>query len=762
MNRTLRLALLLCLLVPTLASLRSPAFADEPAPAAGPQTHQEALRAQSTFAQPPPTGRCETWRRMQPGADRPHNLGEDVLRTLRDIIFPGLGGLIDFAKSAWGFISDAVRNGLGKALEHKWEELKATLAAFGGCAEERLDNLFRGLERMLTLDEFKLEEVGRFAETVRSSVTGLVGDLNRLVGVPTPINEIVANVVGLSLTGVTTAAVTPMALVHFGLRKAMEAIIPELILGAGRAAQAAQQAVAGTGKAPPQPSPELQAVLKFIRDVVAPVAGGIIGALVRPETKARLQSVLGKIAGVADKVQKGIETALSVTEKLRTGTYQGLEEAMQAHATIPTALTPADLDKMVVGLGEFAKQEIWAALDPVLRSLLGKAIGALSRLLDAPRSALVAAIGSIPYVGGILAGALNFGLGILVNVLTDLFTNQVMELAHRVLDHTLGGIANALARKLKENKDAPEAMGALAGFARMVGDVAGEVSKVAGAAGNAMRAPLGTAIAAALNELLLRGNVDERIRGVITGAVEALADRIGQPGFNLTSALTAVLERIAAPLADALTSAIDHTGMRQLAKGALTSLILTLARNGARDLMRNPMGFLTELAAQLIDQVKTPLATLIVGESGRAELRTAVATVIGAQGETLRREGFAGLLNLRQVLSRAFSQLRRPMAEELVAGVQDPQFRSILQAALDRQLALPEPTPRESTRPTSSTAPTTPASTATAADDGPPPQAAPPPPPPPEEPPPPPPPDEAPPAEAPPLPPPDAPPPAAP
>jgi hypothetical protein len=55
------------------------------------------------------------------------------------------------------------------------------------------------------------------------------------------------------------------------------------------------------------------------------------------------------------------------------------------------------------------------------------AIGKLVQLLDVPRSALISAVGSIPYAGGILSSALNFAIGLMVEQLTGLISNEFIK-----------------------------------------------------------------------------------------------------------------------------------------------------------------------------------------------------------------------------------------------------------------------------------------------------------------------------------------------
>src|SRR5213079_3255508 len=97
---------------------------------------------------------------------------------------------------------------------------------------------------------------------------------------------------------------------------------------------------------------------------------------------------------------------------------------------------------------------------------------------------------TIPFVGGVVSSALNFGLGIVIDMVNEFLTDQVMALTKDIIDDVVKDVKLATAASK------------------------GEAGLVAGA------------MVGALNNFVLKGISDPDVRAVLSAAVETVADNI--------------------------------------------------------------------------------------------------------------------------------------------------------------------------------------------------------------------------------------------
>lgn len=289
---------------------------------------------------------------------------------------------------------------------------------------------------------------------------------------------LIRKAISTTISGTTLPVVLLLGSVHYGVKQFLKWLIPELIFLSGNAFKEIEK----------------QPLLKMIFDILKAFTGPIMGLF-----KQILQPDKVK------KLQEGIEKALDITAKIEDAAKRAIAAATSGGdpgATLDGALDPGFLKspevvgRVVEELSKFARAEIRHALRAPFTKLLNLLLSALNKVLDIPRNALVASVGSIPFVGGILAGSLNFLLGLIVEKINELIGDFLMDFAETSVDDTLGEIFEALKKKVTGKGPAAEKNRvAFDAFLNMVQTVLGSLTDKLKAARDGLKNSLGKTIA---------------------------------------------------------------------------------------------------------------------------------------------------------------------------------------------------------------------------------------------------------------------------
>jgi len=287
----------------------------------------------------------------------------------------------------------------------------------------------------------------------------------------------------------------------------------------------------------------------------------------------------------------------------------------------------------------------------------------MNRLLDIPRNALVAAVGSIPVAGGVLSSALNFGLGIVVDMVNNFFVEQARELVKEVVGDVVNEVQGALTAELLKSQSSQKAAQAFPELAKIVARLAGDVQKTLRAAAGGQQALFAQMIINALDNFLQRGVKNPEVRQILSQALNALSNQIlqsssGGSRFTLTQGVIAVLKTVAQPLGQLVSRRIEDPRLASLAGKALEALLNRLANEtGVRNVMRNPAGFLSGVARDLLVELKPQLVDLVAGRMDDPTLKTLATRAVEKVIDEIHEKGFAGVLGLSKALAAAKEKL---------------------------------------------------------------------------------------------------------
>lgn len=566
---------------------------------------------------------------------------------------------------------------IGKAITDKFEEIKQDMERRAKAIGESVKSVFQGFGDVLTGmgETYNQRLVNDFGIRVGATMASIVRELNSFIGIP----DIIGTAVGAITQGVTTAAVIPattgLALLHFGIRKAMEFLIPEIIFGIGTVANA------GADAASHMPA-WASGFISTLRSVLQQFGGAVLDVFVKDGPgKERVKAALLKVADISGRIHTGLEKALGVGASLVRGNFTTIEAALQTPPAFPEKLGPADVQKLIHGLVPVVQEQVWNLLNTPLRSIIGKGLSVLNRLLDIPRNALVGAVGTIPFVGGVLASALNLGLGVLVDLIDNFLSDQIMGLAKRILDDALSRLGTALEKRLA----APGGTAAAGGLAKLLDFLArltGELDTTLRGAAAGARGTVGALAAQGVNDLLLRGVADGEVRALVSGAVGRLGPQLAGPSVNLGEVLATALRGIGPQLSTLLTKSITAAPVRDLVSRGLTTLLQNVTTAaGVREAMRHQAGFFPGLVGRLMEQVRTPLSELLRGGAADADVTAGAETLVRALGARAQQRGLDGLVRLRDLLRDSYDELQAPLRAKLLGSVRDESLKQWLQAA---------------------------------------------------------------------------------
>jgi hypothetical protein len=565
---------------------------------------------------------------------RKHKLVNEIL--LEHVRYHRAGGLLHavgetLASVATGGISDIVL--FFKNLPKMGKNLKK----FGKDAEKSFKELFRSFKALMGIKSAK--EAGPLAGKFAKQVIKTIYDINdkggKLIGIPAMLRAAGGAIIGAATSGIATSALVPLAMINLGMRKLMAILLPKLILGVGKGIQELEKKFGIL-------APVIKGLMEVVK-VAAGAGGSIVGSLFKdPKAKEQFKAILAKIANVSGKIKKGIDSALSIAEAARSGNLDSLEKAAGASGKLPSELTPQDLTKVVDGLLTFAGDQIWRLVDGAVRKLLGKLMSLLDQAIDVPRTALVGAVGEVPFVGGVLAGLLNLGFGIAVDMMKTFLVDEIiMKAVKGIVDDLLGDMKKEITRALKKEKGAAKAVSKIAGMMQFFGDIAGDLSQAAKSAAQGAKgsvSAIGAQVGSALLSLSLRGIHNAHLRKLISDAVGAIASKIGSRGASLVHLLKEAFIKCAAPIAKLVATPIKNPQTKDVVSRETARVIRDVASNpgSLRAAMKNPTGFMSDIAHKIVEVLKAELPRA----GAPAELALRVA-------DEVKDLGFAGLLRAK-------------------------------------------------------------------------------------------------------------------
>jgi hypothetical protein len=529
------------------------------------------------------------------------------------------------------YLTLAARHGPVKALQLKFDDLKKDLLREAKQIQGKLKGVFADFKSVLTRPAFSLEAVAKFGHKVFTTVNGLLDRLAPLVPMPWPLDTLYQLQISAGAAALISGATIPLGAVHFALKKLMAFLIPKLLLGVGKAADYAGQHL----------PPDFPAFANGLIRIAGSVAGGVIDLLVtRAETRERLKAVLLKVADVAGKVQGALQAGLKIAEAARDGSFEGLEAALKSPRSLPERLGKEDLTRMAGAFIDFARDELWALASEPLRNLLSNALTVLDGVVEVPRKALVTALGTIPAVGGVLAGGLDLGLAAIVGLIKSFATEQVLALAKEIVDDLVRDARGEVEKALLTTPGAARAATGIAKLARLASGLAGEISGALKAAAGGLRGSLGSLAVMAVREMVLRGVAHPGLRRVLSEGLSALGDKLSQPGASPSDAVAAVVRRVAGPLAEQASAGIGDDGLRAAAAGEVRTVLEEAGTAaGVRGLLADPLGFLGGVAKKVVARLRASANAAVQGAAARIEA-------------AVKTEGISALMRLGEIAAK--------------------------------------------------------------------------------------------------------------
>ena len=287
-----------------------------------------------------------------------------------------------------------------------------------------------------TLLDLEPKDMGKAARTFFfDTMNSLKTLLEQLQGMFLPriagLDELLRVPISAAISGSLLPAVLGLGTIHWGVKQLVKLLVPELIFATGNVYASVKENSKGMDGL-------VKMVLGAIETVVGPVVSAVV-AIKQPAKMAKLQAALERALNISEKIQE------MATRAIRGGSNGAGADVVLDAAWLKS---PANVDKIITGLSEFATEEIWAALQKPFQKLMNVLVGAINKVLDIPRNVLVAAVGTIPFVGGVLAGGLNFGLGLIVDKIDELIGGFLMDFAQQTVTGSLKEIFDDLKKKL--------------------------------------------------------------------------------------------------------------------------------------------------------------------------------------------------------------------------------------------------------------------------------------------------------------------------
>jgi hypothetical protein len=296
-------------------------------------------------------------------------------------------------------------------------------------------------------------ETGEIGEFTKRAVSSLYRGINAVLDVvPGVLKDGVSGMISLPLGGALAAAMLPLHLAYKGMKALLSAVLKRLVDGVGRLEDAKRGLKAGLGG--------LAEALWTVVKVAAPKLGGVMSQLLSPQTRQVLEGLVRRGLDVAGRLQQGSQRGLALVEQVVRGTVTKSEALARVGATVSSKLDGNVARSLVESVARLVEDRLNVLLAEPARKLVGKALALLTKLLDAPRNALVGAIGSIPFVGGILSAGANFGIGIVV----DLIQNAVTDWAAQTLASLVSGVVGSLKQGLQQALQASGGLRAAGGL----------------------------------------------------------------------------------------------------------------------------------------------------------------------------------------------------------------------------------------------------------------------------------------------------------
>jgi len=670
----------------------------------------DCLKAEATTASKRAVTKHVKFWKENPDAVR----GGEVMKAIGEVFCATVGlpicETVKLIKSIAAFVDrlQTHKGDLGKTLESLWDDFKKDTEKVLNVVSTKFNRLFEGFKSFLTLkgETQFLDEAGRFAGTLFTTVMDVTELITSSTGVPKLLAKILGAIIGAAITGLLTPPVTLLAAINLGARKLFEWLLPEIILGVG--------ALGGDGKGDALLDGLLNE-LKKIAGMGGDAAGGIIGMLVKDEKKKKkIQAILEKVSNVAGKIEQGLGSVLDLSQKLAKGNFDELEQSLAGADTkrVPENFTADQFKQMIDGLLDFVGEEVWGLINPKLRDLLGKGLSALDKVLGIPRGAMVAGVGSIPFAGGVLGAALGFGFDVVVGIVKDFLVERVvMPLVEFILKDIIEGLKAAFnkrffVRRKSASTDAAKGLAAnnapplteLQVRVRAAVKKTQSVNALEGALGASVdgvketlrlaslqhRGTLSSLVMTAMKDVVLRGTANAKVREMVGAALGSMAPSFGEPGFTLAKGVGAVLRQVEGPLGLFLGGTVPNPRVREVLQGGLAALVRKASSpQEAAKLGRSQEGVLGQLGIDLIAQLQPQLAALLLGKHDTPSLRGFVEREMGELVRVVRRDGFASLLRFGELYHQVVARTTRAVASQFAAGLPDPVERLALLQDMD-------------------------------------------------------------------------------
>lgn len=461
--------------------------------------------------------------------------------------------------------------------------------------------------------------------------------------------------------GAVLSAAIPLGAVYAVVKRAATVTITQLLLGAERLGKKFNKDPADDASASNEGGDQKGPMMAFLAKL-KPTGGSVatlIGTLLANSKNERVVKLkeaiqrLGSVAGRLDaQLSKIDEVAASVADDTLSNTGAA-EAGLLASQDGPAAAAadPASNPRVVKAVMDFVGEEVWALLHPRLQKLLDKLLRTLDSVLEVPRAALVASVGSIPFAGGIIASALNAGVGFLIGFVKEGISKIVLEVAYDIVIDVMADVGEQVTKSLAaKGATVSNAVGFVQTVLNFIQTVANS-SKVEGGPG-ALRGLACSAVAqvvrGGVDRALKRGISDVDLRAIVSTGLGSAAKDLCTPGPKKVSDIALNALKAVAPAVGKLVARdIQEPSLKAAIEKEVAAQLASL--DGAKLLERlsHANDTFSPVIADLLVKNKASYALILLGSfnvANQEKTRNETEASIVALAETIRTQGLVAVL----------------------------------------------------------------------------------------------------------------------
>ncbi|MBI3073100.1 MAG: hypothetical protein HYY84_13385 [Deltaproteobacteria bacterium] len=512
---------------------------------------------------------------------------------------------------------------------------------------------------VLDLKELSAKELGKqlgtFFKTTMGAVEGLLAAFSPPVTNIKAIDDHIHKPAAAAISAILIPNAVVMGITHFGVKKLMGWLIPELIFATGDLKGQIDAKVKEHGE-------DGQALMKMIFDVVKVVAGtaiNVMGNMGTPEKKERMKASIEKALKITEKIKEATDKAVGIAMASARG--EKVDKAA-AENLVDVRLVEDNPEIVVNALAPIVTDEVWLAIAPTLTKLVGKLSGVIKMALNIPIKAVTGAVGSVPFVGGVLSALLGFGLDLVVDYVLNIVTDQLMAIAEKMVKDVLEEVFDSLKAKMtgkspKSQKN-KKYFATFLGFAQeMLGEITGFLkTTAAGMNNNLMQsiaggvAGLATAIVPQIMKALRLPVAEQKMVGSVLGRAGDVAIALLEKPMVPKNVVASIVNT-AAPIGEYLLGMIPDAGLKKMLLHAHAGIVEAL--QDVDSIAKSPGRLLAGLGETVGSYVKELLDKALAHKSVAPErglIADAIDEIIEmlkdpvAYFEAIKAKGTAGIV----------------------------------------------------------------------------------------------------------------------